>query len=138
MSTVQLRGVHKVYPDGYVAVTDVDLEIDDGEMFVLVGPSGCGKSSLLRMIAGLESVTAGDVLVDGERVNDVATNTRSLSMVFQNPALYPHLTVRENLGFPLKMAGVAKAAVADRVSYVAGLVGLATKLDAAPSGAVGR
>jgi multiple sugar transport system ATP-binding protein len=129
MSTVQLRGVRKVYPDGHVAVADVDLDIGEGELFVLVGPSGCGKSSLLRMIAGLESISAGDVLVDGVRVNELPTNTRNLSMVFQSPALYPHLTVRENLGFPLKMAGIDKATATARVSRVADLLGLGGRLD---------
>ena len=129
MSKVQLRAVRKVYPDGFEAVDDLDIEIDDGELFVLVGPSGCGKSSVLRMIAGLETITGGEVLVDGVRVNDVPTNARNLSMVFQNSTLYPHLTVAENLGFPLRMAGVGKAALAAQVAEVADLLGLAACLD---------
>ncbi len=129
MSKVQLRAVRKVYPDGFEAVDDLDIEIDDGELFVFVGPSGCGKSSVLRMIAGLETITGGEVLVDGVRVNDVPTNTRNLSMVFQNSTLYPHLTVAENLGFPLRMAGVGKAALAAQVAEVADLLGLAACLD---------
>ncbi len=132
MSTVQLRGVRKVYPDGYVAVTDIDLDVVDGEFFVLVGPSGCGKSSVLRMIAGLEPVTGGDVLIDGVRVNDTPTNARNLSMVFQSSTLYPNLTVAENLGFPLELAGVGKATKLDKVSEVADLLGLTKRLDELP------
>ncbi len=130
MSIVQVRGVRKVYPDGFVAVDEIDLSIADGELFVLVGPSGCGKSTLLRMIAGLESISGGEVLVDGERVNDVPTNTRNLSMVFQSSTLYPHMTVAENLGFPLRMAGESKASIAEAVTRVAGLLGLTSQLDA--------
>lgn len=129
MSTVQLRSVRKVYPDGFVAVTDIDLDIRDGELFVLVGPSGCGKSSVLRMIAGLEEISGGDIEVDGVRINDVPTNTRDLSMVFQSSTLYPNMTVAENIGFPLKMAGVGRAAVSERIADVARLLGVSDLLD---------
>ena len=128
MSTVQVRNVRKVYPDGFVAVTDIDLDISDGELFVLVGPSGCGKSSVLRMIAGLEQISGGDIEVAGTRINDVPTNTRDLSMVFQSSTLYPSMTVAENLAFPLKLAGMRKSEVSKRVAEVARMLGVSDLL----------
>ena len=108
MGQVTLRGVRKSYGSVDV-IKGIDLDVADGEFIVFVGPSGCGKSTVLRMIAGLESVTGGDVLIDGERANDLRPADRGAAMVFQSYALYPHMTVAENMGFALKMAGVAKA-----------------------------
>ena len=104
MSSIQLNHIVKKYGDGFPAVNDVSLDIADGEFMILVGPSGCGKSTLLRMVVGLEDITSGDLLIDGKRVNDLAPRDRNLSMVFQNYALYPHLSVRENIAFPLRLA----------------------------------
>ena len=133
MSTVSLRGLGKTYPDGHVAVREIDLEIADGEFFVLVGPSGCGKTSVLRMIAGLEEITTGNVLVNGVSVNGVLPRNRNLAMLFQSSALYPHLTVRENLLFPLQMAHVGKRKAAAKVVETARLLGLERHLDRMPS-----
>ncbi len=105
MAEISIRNVVKRYGDGYPAVNDVSLDIADGEFMILVGPSGCGKSTLLRMIVGLEDVSSGDIVIGGTRVNDKAPRERNLAMVFQNYALYPHLTVFENIAFPLRLAG---------------------------------
>lgn len=104
MSSIELKNIVKKYDDGFPAVNDVSLNIADGEFMILVGPSGCGKSTLLRMVVGLEDITSGDLLVGGKRVNELAPRDRNLSMVFQNYALYPHLTVFENIAFPLRLA----------------------------------
>ncbi len=104
MSGITLKNIVKKYGDGFAAVNDISLDIADGEFMILVGPSGCGKSTLLRMIVGLEDITSGDMLIDGDRVNEKAPRDRNLSMVFQNYALYPHLTVFENIAFPLRLA----------------------------------
>ena len=133
MTTVELRQLGKVYPDGHVAVTDVDLVIDDGEFFVFVGPSGCGKTSILRMVAGLEEVTSGDVLLDGVSVGRTMTNERDLAMLFQTSALYPQMTVRENVGFPLKLAKIHKREIARRVEGVAARLGLTDVLEVKPN-----
>jgi len=103
MANISMQHVVKVYSDGFRAVDDISLEVADGEFVILVGPSGCGKSTLLRMIVGLEDITEGDMMIDGERVNDVAPRDRNLAMVFQNYALYPHLSVFENIAFPLRL-----------------------------------
>ncbi|MHB1138176.1 MAG: ABC transporter ATP-binding protein [Microthrixaceae bacterium] len=103
MASISMQHIVKKYGDGFPAVNDVSLEIEDGEFMILVGPSGCGKSTLLRMIVGLEDITSGDMIIDGERVNDQAPRERNLAMVFQNYALYPHLTVFENIAFPLRL-----------------------------------
>ena len=103
MSELRLSGVSKVYPNGVRAVSDVDLNIADGELLVLVGPSGCGKSTLLRMIAGLEDITEGVVEIDGRVVNAETPRERDIAMVFQNYALYPHMTVRKNIGYSLRL-----------------------------------
>jgi multiple sugar transport system ATP-binding protein len=103
MAEITLRNLVKKYGDGFPAVNDVSLDIADGEFMILVGPSGCGKSTLLRMIVGLEDITSGDLLIGGEKVNDKAPRDRNLAMVFQNYALYPHLTVFENIAFPLRL-----------------------------------
>src|SRR5919204_526005 len=104
MAAIELKNIVKRYGDGFPAVNDVSLDIADGEFMILVGPSGCGKSTLLRMIVGLEDISSGDMVIGGERVNDKAPRDRNLSMVFQNYALYPHLTVYENIAFPLRLS----------------------------------
>ncbi len=104
MASITLNNLVKQYGDGFPAVNDVSIDIADGEFIILVGPSGCGKSTLLRMIVGLEDITSGDLLIDGKRVNEKAPRDRNLAMVFQNYALYPHLTVFENIAFPLRLA----------------------------------
>src|SRR5215203_3177316 len=109
VAEILLDGVTKVFPDGHEAVKDMSLEIEDGEFMILVGPSGCGKSTALRMIAGLEDITESELKIGGETVNDRAPKERDIAMVFQNYALYPHMTVRENMGFALRLRGVDKA-----------------------------
>ena len=104
MAAISMKNIVKRYGDGYPAVNDVSLDIADGEFMILVGPSGCGKSTLLRMIVGLEDITSGDISIGGKRVNEKAPRDRNLAMVFQNYALYPHLTVFENIAFPLRLA----------------------------------
>jgi multiple sugar transport system ATP-binding protein len=104
MAEIQMKHIVKRYGDGFPAVNDVSIDVADGEFLILVGPSGCGKSTLLRMIVGLEDITSGDMIIDGERVNDVPPRDRNLAMVFQNYALYPHLTVYENIAFPLRLS----------------------------------
>ncbi len=118
MGQVSLKGLRKSY--GAVdVIRGIDLDIRDGEFMVFVGPSGCGKSTTLRMIAGLETITAGDLLIDGERANDLHPADRGAAMVFQSYALYPHMTVAENMGFALKMAGVDKVQRDKQVSHAA-------------------
>jgi multiple sugar transport system ATP-binding protein len=104
MATIEMKNIVKKYPDGFEAVKDVSVDVADGEFMILVGPSGCGKSTLLRMIVGLEDITSGDMIIGGERVNEKAPRDRNLSMVFQNYALYPHLSVYENIAFPLRLS----------------------------------
>ena len=104
MAEITLKNVVKEYGDGFLAIKGVDLDIKDGEFMIFVGPSGCGKSTLLRMVVGLEDITSGEMLIDGKKVNDLAPRDRNLSMVFQNYALYPHLSVFENIAFPLRLA----------------------------------
>jgi multiple sugar transport system ATP-binding protein len=132
MATVELKGINKVYPDGFLAVPDLDLAISEGEFFVLVGPSGCGKSTVLRVVAGLEAVTGGDVFIDGDRVNDVNARDRDIAMAFQNSALYPNMTVAENIGFPMLLAKVPKATIARRVREVAEVLNLSDVLERYP------
>ena len=117
MAKVQLQGVRKVYDNGQVAVKDASFEVADGELMVLVGPSGCGKSTLLRMVAGLEEISGGTLTIGDRVVNDVAPKDRDIAMVFQSYALYPHMTVAENLAFGLKLRGHDKATI-DRKSVV--------------------
>ncbi|WP_407351348.1 ABC transporter ATP-binding protein [Luteimonas sp. R10] len=133
MARVQLQGVRKVYPDGFVAVHGAGFEVADGELLVLVGPSGCGKSTLLRMIAGLESITAGTLRIGERVVNDVAPKDRDIAMVFQSYALYPHMTVAENLAFGLKLRGHDKAAIAERVAEAAKTLELDALLERRPA-----
>jgi multiple sugar transport system ATP-binding protein len=132
MAGVELAGVAKTYGDGRHAVQDVTLAVAEGEFLVLVGPSGCGKSTLLRMVAGLEEVTEGEIRIGGRRVNDVAPRDRDVAMVFQNYALYPHMTVAENLGFGLRMRKVAAAEVRRRVEAAAAVLGLERDLAKRP------
>jgi multiple sugar transport system ATP-binding protein len=133
MASIQLKGVSKQYPDGTDAVRDLDLDIADGELMVLVGPSGSGKSTALRMIAGLEPISSGDLLIDGERVNDRAARDRDIAMIFQNYALYPHMTVRQNMGFALKISKISSAEITRRVEEAAELLSLGDQLDRRPS-----
>ncbi len=132
MANVRFDEVRKVYDNGQVAVHGASFEIADGELMVLVGPSGCGKSTLLRMVAGLEEISAGTLSIGGRVVNDVAPMDRDIAMVFQNYALYPHMTVAENLAFGLKLRGHGKAEVARRVQAAADMLGLAGMLDKLP------
>ncbi|MES2766196.1 MAG: sn-glycerol-3-phosphate ABC transporter ATP-binding protein UgpC [Bacteroidota bacterium] len=124
MTRVSLRNIVKNYPNGYEAAKNISLDIEPGEFLVLVGPSGCGKSTLLRMIAGLETISSGDLLFDGERMNDAEPRARDVGMVFQNYALYPHLTVAENIAFPLTIRKENKAVITKRVDEVSKLLGL--------------
>ena len=132
MPGVELLGVGKSYGAGSHAVRDVTLSVAEGEFLVLVGPSGCGKSTLLRMVAGLEEVTEGEIRIGGRRVNDVAPRDRDVAMVFQNYALYPHMTVAENLGFGLRMRNVAPEEIRRRVAAAAGVLGLERHLGRRP------
>jgi len=131
MATLRLRGLCKSYGDVEV-IKNVDLDINDRDFVVFVGPSGCGKSTLLRMIAGLEEITSGDLMIDGERVNDVPPAERGLAMVFQSYALYPHMTVRDNMGFALRLAGVPKGERDKKVGEAAGILQLEPFLDRKP------
>jgi multiple sugar transport system ATP-binding protein len=133
MSEITLEGVTKVFADGQEAVKDMNLEIGDGEFMILVGPSGCGKSTALRMIAGLEDISSGEVKIGGDVVNDRAPKERDIAMVFQNYALYPHMTVRENMGFALKLAGVDKAEIDKKVEEAAKTLDLEQHLDRRPA-----
>jgi multiple sugar transport system ATP-binding protein len=115
MAAIEMKNIVKQYGDGFPAVNDVSIDVEDGEFMILVGPSGCGKSTLLRMIVGLEDITSGDMVIGGKRVNDLAPRERNLAMVFQNYALYPHLTVYENIAFPLRLAGASNDEVDKKV-----------------------
>ncbi len=115
MAAIEMKNIVKQYGDGFPAVNDVSIDVADGEFMILVGPSGCGKSTLLRMVVGLEDITSGDMVIDGDRVNDKAPRERNLAMVFQNYALYPHLTVYENIAFPLRLAKAPDAEVDAKV-----------------------
>ena len=132
MSTVTLEHIHKTYTDVEV-IKGIDLDIKDGEFVVFVGPSGCGKSTLLRMIAGLEDITSGDLLIDGQRVNDIPPDERGLAMVFQTYALYPHMTVAENMAFSLRLAGVSKAQRYERAKEVGRILQLEPLLNRKPA-----
>ena len=132
MAEVTLKQVKKTYPGGVTAVQPMDLEIAHGEFLVLVGPSGCGKSTTLRMIAGLEEITAGIISIAGREVNDVEPKDRDIAMVFQSYALYPHMSVRQNLGFGLKMRKMPAAEVDKRVGEAAGILGIDQLLDRKP------
>jgi multiple sugar transport system ATP-binding protein len=133
MAAIELRGIWKRYPDGFEAVKDVSIEVQDGEFMILVGPSGCGKSTALRMIAGLEEISDGDLVIGGERVNEIAPRDRDIAMVFQNYALYPHMSVRENMGFALKLAKADPAEIARKVEDAAAILDLTAHLDRKPA-----
>ena len=132
MSTVSLQNIVKTYDGNVTAVSDFNLEIADKEFIVLVGPSGCGKSTLLRMIAGLETITSGDLFIGEKRMNDTPPAERGVGMVFQSYALYPHLSVAENMSFGLKLAGAKKEVINQRVNQVAEVLQLAHLLDRKP------
>ena len=132
MAELRLAGVSKVYANGVRAVRDVNLDIADGELLVLVGPSGCGKSTLLRMIAGLEDITEGVVEIDGRVVNADTPRERDIAMVFQNYALYPHMTVRKNIGYSLRLGKVPKGEAARRIEDTAAMLELTDLLDRKP------
>jgi len=132
MATVQLERVNKVYDNGYHAIHDLDLDIADGEFLVLVGPSGCGKSTALRMIAGLETISSGEMKIGEKVVNEVEPKDRDIAMVFQNYALYPHMSVFDNIGFALKLARVPKDEIDSRVRKAASILELEPYLDRKP------
>src|SRR6478609_8454402 len=119
MATIELKDVRKVYGGNVEAIKGVSLSIQDGEMIVLVGPSGCGKSTLLRMVAGLESISSGDINISGKRVNELEPAERDIAMVFQNYALYPHMTVRQNLAYGLKNRNTPKDEIDRRITEAA-------------------
>ena len=132
MSTVSLKNIYKIYDNSVTAVSDFNLEIADKEFIVLVGPSGCGKSTTLRMVAGLEEISKGELYIDGKLVNDVEPKDRDIAMVFQSYALYPHMTVRENMEFPLKLKKVPKEEIQQRVDQAAEILGITQYLDRKP------
>jgi multiple sugar transport system ATP-binding protein len=133
MAEIEFDDVVKRYPDGFEAVKHMNLEIRDGELMILVGPSGCGKSTALRMIAGLEDISEGDLRIGGEVVNDLAPKDRDIAMVFQNYALYPHMTVRENMGFALKLRKADPGEIKRRVDEAAKILDLEQHLDRKPA-----
>lgn len=132
MATIKFEHVFKVYPDGYTALKDLCLEIEDGEFIVFVGPSGCGKSTALRLLAGLEEISAGKLIIGDRVVNDQSPQQRNVAMVFQNYALYPHMSVRQNLDFPLRMMQLPKRQRQARIQEAAERLGLVTLLDRKP------
>ena len=133
MAVIQLDGLTKIFPNGHAAVRRLDLRVDDGEFLVLVGPSGCGKSTLLRLIAGLDAPSAGRIVIDGRDVSQAPPQDRDLAMVFQSYALYPHMSVRDNLAYGLKVRRVARATIATQVAAVAEALGIAPLLDRRPA-----
>jgi multiple sugar transport system ATP-binding protein len=134
VAAIEMKNIVKEYGDGFAAVNDVSIDVADGEFVILVGPSGCGKSTLLRMIVGLEDITSGDMIIGGERVNDKAPRERDLSMVFQNYALYPHLTVYENIAFPLRLSKkLSDQEIDQKVREAAGTLELTEHLDRKPA-----
>ncbi len=132
MAKIELRNIGKTYENGFEAVKNFTLDIDDKDFIIFVGPSGCGKSTTLRMIAGLEKITEGDLYFDGQRMNDVEACDRNIAMVFQNYALYPHMTVRKNIGYSLHVKGEKKAVIRKKVDEAAELLGLQDLLDRKP------
>ncbi len=132
MAEITLENLTKVYPDGTEAVTSLDLEVGDGEFVVFVGPSGCGKTTALRMVAGLETITSGNVVIDGQVVNDLPPKERDIAMVFQNYALYPHMNAHRNMGFALKMKGIPRDEIDRRVREAARILGLTDSLEKKP------
>jgi multiple sugar transport system ATP-binding protein len=132
MATVDLQQLNKVYENGFHAVKDLSLDVGEGEFMVLVGPSGCGKTTALRMVAGLEDITSGTLTIGGKVVNNETPKERDIAMVFQNYALYPHMTVAENIGFALKLRKTPKAEIATKVKETAEILGLTEWLDRKP------
>ncbi len=132
MASLLLKGIYKVYPSGVTAVTDFNLDIKDKEFIVFVGPSGCGKSTTLRMIAGLEEISKGELYIDGKLVNDVVPKDRDIAMVFQNYALYPHMSVYDNMAFGLKLRKVPKQIIDERVKEAAAILGITDYLTRKP------
>jgi multiple sugar transport system ATP-binding protein len=132
MAAVDLEQINKLYPNGFHAVKDLSLDVRDGEFMVLVGPSGCGKTTALRMVAGLENISTGTLRIGGRTVNDVTPKDRDIAMVFQNYALYPHMTVAENIGFALTMRKMAKSEVNAKVKETAEILGLTDWLNRKP------
>lgn len=133
MGSIILKDVNKSYDKKTYAVVDFNLKIDDGEFIILVGPSGCGKSTILRMIAGLEDITSGEVKIDEKIVNDVLSKDRDLAMVFQNYALYPHMSVYDNIAYPLKLRKESKGEIDEKVKHAAELLGINKYLDRKPA-----
>ncbi|MFI3633273.1 ABC transporter ATP-binding protein [Streptococcus parauberis] len=131
MSTIELKHINKVYETA-TAVKDFNLKIEDKEFIIFVGPSGCGKSTTLRMIAGLEDISSGDLLIDGKKINHVSPSDRDIAMVFQNYALYPHVTVRNNMAYSLKIRGLKKAQIDEKVAEVSKLLRMDAYLDRRP------
>src|SRR5262249_40509934 len=132
MASVTFRTVRKSYGNGQEVIHGVNVDIEDGEFVVLVGPSGCGKSTLLRMLAGLEEISGGEILIDGRVVNDVESKDRDIAMVFQSYALYPHMTVRENMGFSLRLRRAERDAIDQRVTQAARILNLDALLERYP------
>ena len=132
MASLSLKHIEKIYPNGYHAVQDFNLEVEDKEFIIFVGPSGCGKSTTLRMIAGLEDISEGDFLIDGVKMNDVEPKDRDIAMVFQSYALYPHMNVYKNMSFALELAKVPKDEIDRKVHWAAGILGLEPYLDRKP------
>ncbi len=132
MATISLKGLNKVYPNGFHAVHDLSLEVQEGEFMVLVGPSGCGKTTVLRMVAGLEDITSGDLRIGERVVHDIEAKDRDIAMVFQNYALYPHMTVADNIGFALKLRKLPKDEIRKKVEEAAEILGLTEWLDRKP------
>src|ERR1700710_649440 len=133
MSEITLDGITKVFDDGYEAVKHMSLDVPDGELMILVGPSGCGKSTALRMVAGLEDISEGELKIGGQVVNDKAPKDRDIAMVFQNYALYPHMTVRQNMGFALKLAKTPQAEIDKKVNEAARILDLEQHLERKPA-----
>ena len=133
MAEIEFRDITKRYPDGFEAVKNLSLDVPDGELMILVGPSGCGKSTALRMVAGLEDISGGELKIGGQVVNDRAPKDRDIAMVFQNYALYPHMTVRENMGFALKLAKTPEDEINRKVKEAARILDLEQHLDRKPA-----
>ena len=132
MASISLNNINKVYSNGFHAVKDFNLDIEDKEFIIFVGPSGCGKSTTLRMVAGLEDISSGDLLIDGKRMNDVEPKDRDIAMVFQNYALYPHMTVYDNMAFGLKLRKLPKDEIDKKVREAAKVLDLEGLLDRKP------
>ena len=132
MASLSLKGIQKIYPNGFHAVKDFNLDIEDKEFIIFVGPSGCGKSTTLRMIAGLEEISDGELLIDGKMMNQVQSCDRDIAMVFQNYALYPHMTVFENMAYSLRLKKVPKKERRQKVEEAAKILGLEGVLDRKP------